>query len=223
MAVLATLKKDRLGEWATLPEYLADLRRRETNSVAALAVLLSAPADEQREIAQGSGLLVLIEIASDLRLPKGSRLAAARCAIEGGASEDALGALFIGAGDLATDPRLGATARKLVESGLPAALARRAGAEVSLEAGAFARAAHASSPRPRADTPAWPRRCSHWGRPSWHPRSASAGRSCCCRSARRTGARPPRRNASGSCRRGPQPFPTRSPRWCRTPRRRRRT
>jgi len=145
MAVLATLKRDRLGEWATLPEYLADLRRRETNSVAALAVLLSAPADEQREIAQGSGLLVLIEIASDLRLPKGSRLAAARCAIEGGASEDALGALFIGAGDLATDPRLGATAKKLVESGLPAALARRAGAEVSLEAGAFARAAHASA------------------------------------------------------------------------------
>jgi hypothetical protein len=145
MAVLATLKKDRLGEWPTLAEYLADLRRRETNSVAALALLLSSPAEEQREIAQGSGLAVLIEIASDLRLPKGSRLAAARCAMEAGASEDGLAGLFVGAGDLATDPRLGSAARKLVESGLPAALSRRTGAEVSLEAGAFARAAHASA------------------------------------------------------------------------------
>jgi len=50
MAVLATLKKDRLGEWPTLAGYLADLRRRETNSVAALAVLLSSPAEEQREV-----------------------------------------------------------------------------------------------------------------------------------------------------------------------------
>lgn len=145
MAVLATLKKDRLGEWPTLAVYLADLRRRETNSVAALAGLLSSPAEEQREVAQGSGLGVLIEIASDLRLPKGSRLAAARCAVEAGASGDALAALFVGAGDLATDPRLGASAKKLVESGLPAALAGRTGAEVSLEAGAFARAAHASA------------------------------------------------------------------------------
>jgi hypothetical protein len=145
MAVLATLKKDRLGEWPTLAEYLSDLRRRETNSVAALAALLSSPAEEQREIAQGGGLGVLIEIASDLRLPKGSRLAAARCAVEAGASGDGLAALFVGAGDLATDPRLGAAAKKLVESGLPAAIARRAAVEISLEAGAFARAAHASA------------------------------------------------------------------------------
>ena len=145
MAVLATLKKDRLGEWPTLAEYLTDLRRRETNSVAALSLLLSSPPEEQREIAQGSGLALLIEIASDLRLPKGSRLAATRCAVEAGASGDGLAALFVGAGDLATDPRLGAAARKLVESGLPAAVARRTGAEVSLEAGAFARAAQASA------------------------------------------------------------------------------
>jgi hypothetical protein len=145
MAVLATLKKDRLGEWVSLAEYLADLRRRETNSVAALALLLSSTAEEQRELAQGRGLAVLIEIASDLRLPKGSRLAAARCAMEAGASGEELAALFVGAGDLATDPRLGAAARRLVESGLPAALAHRAGGEVSLEAGAFARAAHAAA------------------------------------------------------------------------------
>jgi hypothetical protein len=145
MAILATLKKDRLGEWATLAEYLADLRRRETNSVAALALALSSTPEEQRELAQGGGLAVLVEVACDLRLPKGSRLAAARCAVESGASGEALGALFVGAGDLATDPRLGASAKKLVESGLAAALAQRAGAEVSLEAGAFARAAHAGA------------------------------------------------------------------------------
>src|SRR4051812_29945442 len=110
MAVLATLKKDRLGEWATLAAYLADLRRRETNSVAALAGVLSSPAEEQRELAGGGGLPVLIEVASDLRLPKASRLAAARSALEAGACGDALAALFAGAGDLATDPRLGGAA-----------------------------------------------------------------------------------------------------------------
>src|SRR5262245_42673271 len=145
MAVLATLKKDRLGEWATLAEYLADLRRRETNSVAALASALSSPPEEQRELAQGNGLAVLVEIASDLRLPKGARLAAARCSVEAGASGDALAAVFVGAGDLATDPRLGAAAKKLVEAGLPAALAQKRHAGVSLEAGAFARAAHAGA------------------------------------------------------------------------------
>ena len=71
MAVLTTLKRDRLGEWTTLAEYLADLRRRDMSSVAALALLLSSPAEEQREIAQGGGLAVLIEIAPDLRLRKG--------------------------------------------------------------------------------------------------------------------------------------------------------
>ena len=86
MAVLATLKKDRLGEWATLAEYLADLRRKETNSVAALVSALSSSPEEQRELAQGNGLAVLVEIASDLRLPKGARLAAARCSVEANAS-----------------------------------------------------------------------------------------------------------------------------------------
>jgi len=145
MAVLATLKKDRLGEWATLAEYLEELRRRETNSVAALASALSATAEEQRELAGGGGLAVLVEIAADLRLPKGSRLAAVRCAMEAGVAGESLAALFVGAGDLVTDPRLGAAAKKLVESGLPAALSLRAAGEVSLEAGAFARAVYAGA------------------------------------------------------------------------------
>ncbi len=144
MAVLATLKKDRLGEWATLAVYLADLRRRETGSVAALASALSAPADEQRELGR-EGMAVLIEVAADLRLPKGARLAAARCAMEAGASGPSLGALFLGAGDLATDPRLGSAARRLVEGGLPAAIAAPASKEVSIDAGAFARAAQAGA------------------------------------------------------------------------------
>jgi hypothetical protein len=145
MAVLATLSKDRLGAWATIGDYLADLRRRETNSVAALALVLSAASDEQRELGQGDGLQLLVDLASDLRVPKASRVAAARCAIEAGASGDSIGALFVGAGDLATDPRLGACAKKLVEEGLPAALRVRETREVSLQAGAFARATHAGA------------------------------------------------------------------------------
>ncbi|HWE22649.1 MAG TPA: hypothetical protein VG496_01800, partial [Myxococcales bacterium] len=106
MAVLGVLKKDRLGDWPTIAEYLAALRRRETNSVAALAMLATASSEEQRELAESDGIAVLVEVAADLRLPKTSRIAAALCAIEGGAAGDALGALFVGAGDLVADPRL---------------------------------------------------------------------------------------------------------------------
>ncbi len=57
-----------------------------------------------------------------------------------------VGHLFIGAGDLVTDPRLGSGARKLVEGGLPAAL-QIAGeaALVSLAAGSFARSVQAGA------------------------------------------------------------------------------
>jgi hypothetical protein len=144
MAVLATLKKDRLGAWATLADYLADLRRRETGAVAALASALSALPDERRELGR-DGMSILIEVASDLRLPKCARLAAARCVLEAGASGQPLGALFLGAGDLATDPRLGSAAKRLVEDGLPAALAAPGTRAISLEAGAFARGAQAAA------------------------------------------------------------------------------
>jgi hypothetical protein len=145
MAVLSTLKKDRLGEWKSLADYLSDLRRRETNSLAALGSLLAASPAEQRELAAGEALPILVEVAADLRVPKGSRLAAARCAMESGLSGTLLASLFVGAGDLATDPRLGAAAKKLVETGLPAALEAGAGREISLEAGAFARAVQAGA------------------------------------------------------------------------------
>jgi hypothetical protein len=145
MPVLTALKKDRLGEWTTVADYLADLRRRETNSVAALGLLLAAMPEEQRELAEGKGLAILVEVASDLRIPKASRLAAARCAIEAGAAGDDAGSLFVGAGDLATDPRLGNCAKRLVEAGMPAALRMSATHGVSLEAGWFALAAHAAA------------------------------------------------------------------------------
>jgi hypothetical protein len=145
MAVLAALKKDRLGEWATVAEFLSDLRKRETNSVAALALALGATTQDRRELAEGAGLPVLVELASDLRIPKTSRVAAARCAMEAGASGETVGALFIGAGDLAVDPRLADCAKELVEKGLPAALRVSATSGVSLQAGSFARAAHAAA------------------------------------------------------------------------------
>src|SRR5689334_22584266 len=123
MSILATLRQDRAGEWTSLDEYLRELRHRETGALAALGNALSAPAQEQKELAgHAGGGAVLLEVASDLRVPKGARLAAARCLLEAGIEAPAIGSLFIGAGDLVTDPRLGAPARKLVESGLPAAL-----------------------------------------------------------------------------------------------------
>ena len=61
-------------------------------------------------------------MASDLRIPKTSRVAALRCAIEAGVAGEELAALFVGAGDLATDPRLGDRANRFVEAGVSAAL-----------------------------------------------------------------------------------------------------
>jgi len=147
MSVLATLRQDRAGEWKSLDDYLRDLRHRDQAALAALGHALSAPAPEQRELAEhGDAGAVLLEVACDLRAPKGARLAAARCLLEAGIEPPFVGHLFAGAGDLVTDPRLGAQARKLVEAGLPAALQRGGeAAQIALAAGAFARAVHAGA------------------------------------------------------------------------------
>src|SRR5712664_703066 len=147
MPILATLRQSRAGEWKNLDEYLRELRHRETGALAALANALSAPPLEQKElVAHGEGGAILIEVACDLRVPKGARLAAARALLEAGIADPFVGHLFIGAGDLVTDPRLGAMARNLVESGLPSALQLGAeSAQISLAAGAFARAAYAGA------------------------------------------------------------------------------
>jgi len=147
VSILATLRQDRAGEWANLDEYLRQLRHRETGALAALANALSAPTQEQKELADhGEAGAVLLEVACDLRVPKGGRLAAARCLLEAGIDAPFVGHLFIGAGDLVTDPRLGGAARKLVEAGLPSAL-KLGGepAQITMAAGSFARAAHAGA------------------------------------------------------------------------------
>src|SRR2546430_7917484 len=140
MGILATLRQDRAGEWRTLDDYLRELRHRETGALAALANALQAPSHEQKELAEyGEAGAVLLEVACDLRVPKGSRLAATRCLVEAGIEAPFVGHLFIGAGDLVTDPRLGSAARRLVESGLPAALQLEGDpAQITLAAGAVA-------------------------------------------------------------------------------------
>ena len=146
MPILATLKRESGGAWPSLDDYLREARHRETSALSALAGALLAPPAEQKELAEALDAgAILLELASDLRVPKGSRLAAARCLLEAGVSGPQIGQLFIGGGDLVTDPRLGASARKLVEGGLPAAL--QLGGEVArvtLAAGSFARAVNAS-------------------------------------------------------------------------------
>src|SRR5437868_3277274 len=52
MAILATLRQDRAGEWKTLDDYLRELRHREMGALAALANALPAPSHEQRELAE---------------------------------------------------------------------------------------------------------------------------------------------------------------------------
>src|SRR6185436_13827880 len=122
MAVLATLRQDRAGEWTSLDDFLRELRHRETSAVGALGNALAAPAQEQKELAEhGEAGAILLEVACDLRVPKGSRLAAARCLLE-------------------------AAGRKLVESGLPCALGLGGeAAQITLAAGAFARAVQAGA------------------------------------------------------------------------------
>ena len=147
MPILATLKKETAGEWPSLADYLREARHRETSALAALSAALTAPAEEQKELADAEDAgAILLDLACDLRVPKGSRLAAARVLLEGGISGPLIGQLFIGAGDLVTDPRLGSGARKLVEGGLPSAI--QLGGEVSavsLAAGSFARAVNAAA------------------------------------------------------------------------------
>src|SRR5207248_10882332 len=111
MSVLTTLKKDHLGDWPSVADYLRDLRRRETNSVAALAVMLGAAPEEHRELAK-EGLAILVEVASDLRIPKTSRVAAARCALEAGAAGGGGAAPVLGAGGRADGAALGSGGEK---------------------------------------------------------------------------------------------------------------
>ena len=146
MAILATLRKDGFGKWTNLQDYLSDVRLRETGSIAALAAVLSAEPADQKELGAGEGAVYMVDLASDLRVPKGARLAATRCAMEAGLKLELLAELFLGAGDLVTDPRLGGAAKKLAEQGIAAAAQKPEGAKkISDLAGAFARAAHAAS------------------------------------------------------------------------------
>lgn len=145
--ILATLRSTGMGQWPTLPDFLRDARLHESGALGALgAAALSATPEEQRELAEGPDAGgVLLDLARDLRVPKAARLAAARCLIEAGIEGEPLAQLFTGAGDLVTDPRLGAAAKKLVELGLPQALASGDPARVSFAAGAFARSVHAAA------------------------------------------------------------------------------
>jgi hypothetical protein len=147
VGVLSTLRQDKAGEWGSLLDFLREARHRESRAVAALANALTAPVLEQRELAEATDAgPVLLDLACDLRMPKTSRLAAARCLLEAGIEAPYVGQLFAGAGDLVTDPRLGAAARKLVEGGLPSAVSASSPAEsVSLEAGSFARGVAAAA------------------------------------------------------------------------------
>ena len=147
MAILSSLNAEHFGTWATVFAYLQDLNRRDTGALAALNAALSAPPGDQRELGEGDGILVLAEVAGDQRVQKGSRLAAVRCAIEAGAAGPVLAMLFLGGGELASDPRLGGAAKRLVEAGVPAVLTapNHEASRVSMPAGAFARALHASA------------------------------------------------------------------------------
>src|SRR2546430_4068233 len=152
MGILATLRQDRAGEWRTLDDYLRELRHRETGALAALANALPAPSHEHKELAEyGEAGAVLLEVACDLRVPKGSRLAATRCLLEAGIEPPFVAHLFIGAGDLVTDPRLGSAARRLVESGPPPALQLEGDpAQITLAAGPVPPPVHAVGSAPRA-------------------------------------------------------------------------
>jgi hypothetical protein len=147
MAILATLRSTGMGQWPTLPDFLREARLHESGALGAMgAAALSATPEEQRELAESPDAGgVLLDLARDLRVPKAARLAAARCLIEAGIEGEPLAQLFIGAGDLVTDPRLGSAAKKLVEQGLPQALLGSEPLRVSFAAGAFARAVHAAS------------------------------------------------------------------------------
>ena len=145
MPILDTFRKDSWGSWKSLADFAEALEQRDAAALTALGAALGMAPPEQKELGAAAAP-VLIGVAGDLKVQKGARLAATRCALEAGADEKQLADLFLAAGDLLTDPRLGSKAKALAEGGIPAALKlRREFDKVSAAAGDFARAAFASS------------------------------------------------------------------------------
>lgn len=146
MAILDSLKKEQLGVWKTNEELFQALRSRDTAALNALANVLTLDAAEQKELAAGEGAAVLTAVVADLRLQKGTRVAAARCCVEAGLPPEKLATLFLCAADLITDPRLGGKAKVLAEQGLSAAISKREDLrDVGQPAGDFARGALAAA------------------------------------------------------------------------------
>ena len=145
MPILDTFRRDSWGSWKSLADFAEALGHRDAGALTALGAALGLPPPEQKELGAAAAP-VLVALAGDLKVQKGARLAATRCALEAGADEQQLADLLLAAGDLLTDPRMGSKAKLLAEGGIPAALKlRREFDKVSAAAGDFARAAFAAS------------------------------------------------------------------------------
>jgi hypothetical protein len=145
MAILDTFRAQSWGSWKSLEALAEALVRREPAALTALGAALGLEPTEQKELGEGCGP-ALADLVGDLKVAKGARLAAVRCVLEAQVDEKRAARLFVGSGDLLTDPRLGSKAKLLAETGLAAALKLDAkAAAVSSAAGDFARAVAAST------------------------------------------------------------------------------
>lgn len=148
MALISWLKREGFGTYGTLDEFVGELARRSTSALGGLgAALVSAPANDLTEVAQGQGQGICTDVVRDLRVPKGARLAALKAVLVAGAGAQAP-RLFAGASDLVADARLSAADREyLVRSGLKGLLDTIPPEALNVE---LLRGAHAASEAARA-------------------------------------------------------------------------
>lgn len=143
MALIAWLKREGFGSYATLDEFVGELARRSTSALGGLgAALVGASPADLAEVGQGTGQNVCTDVVRDLRVPKGARLAALKAVLSARAGAQA-SRLFAGASDLLGDARLSQADREyLLRSGLKGLLDAIPSEAVNVE---LLRGAHAAA------------------------------------------------------------------------------
>lgn len=122
MAILAWLRKEGFGTYATIDEFRGELARRSTSAVGGLGNAVAVVPEDLAEVAQGAGQGVCADLVRDLRVARGARVAALRGLLLAGAGAT-LGKVFAAAFDLLGDVRLTPADRAyLSRSGLKAFL-----------------------------------------------------------------------------------------------------
>jgi len=105
VALIAWLKREGFGTYASVDEFVGELARRSTSALGALGAALYSSPDDLQEAARGAGQVTCTDVVRDLRVARGARLAALRGLLLSGPGAQ-LPRLYAGVFDLLADVRL---------------------------------------------------------------------------------------------------------------------